>query len=384
MKPAFTHAQLEQLMPAPGQGYDWPALCQLASELRALETAPQDRLYHAEGNVGIHTRMVLDALLDDAFYQAADAATRFRLFTGALLHDIAKPLTTRIDEHTGRISQPGHARKGAIDARRLLWLAGTPFEQREGVCRIIESHQAPFFAFASRTGDTPERIARTLSWKVRLPELLCVARADMRGRRYAGQASSLQDIDLFELLARGDGCWDGPKAAADAHTRMMYARGAELHLETPLFHERGSEVIVMCGLPASGKNTWVARHAPQLPVVSFDDAKAELGLRHGENDGAAAHLAIDRAKALLRAKTPFVWNATHLSEQMRGKTIDLLVAYGAVIRIVYLEVAPTLLFSRNDRRDTTLRNADIERMLHRWEIPAAAEAHEVGYLVSAP
>ena len=35
----------------------------------------------------------------------------------------------------------------------------------------------------------------------------------------------------------------------------------------------------------------------------------------------------DRAKSLLREKQPFVWNSTHLSAQMRKKTLDLLYAY---------------------------------------------------------
>ncbi|KAG1433511.1 hypothetical protein G6F57_022096 [Rhizopus arrhizus] len=42
-----------------------------------------------------------------------------------------------------------------------------------------------------------------------------------------------------------------------------------------------------------------------------------------------AHLAIARARELLRRKAPFVWNATHLSELMRKKTLDLLYSYHA-------------------------------------------------------
>ncbi|MEY4562231.1 MAG: hypothetical protein RLZZ618_1508, partial [Pseudomonadota bacterium] len=288
MNAHFTHQQLGSLIPVAGQNFDWPALCELIPGLLKLEATPQDPHYHAEGNVGIHTRMVLDALLADPTYQQADADRRFVLFTAALLHDIAKPITTLIDEATGRVSQPGHSRKGATDARILLWLAQTPFALREAVCRIIAVHQVPFFAFTSRDGQTPQRIARTLSWDLHLPDLVAVARSDMVGRSYVGKAGCLQDIELFEMAAIEDGCWSGPKPAADAHTRLMYARGAELHLETPLFQQQGSRVTVMSGLPASGKDTWVARHRRGLPVVSFDNAKAELGLKHGENDGLAA------------------------------------------------------------------------------------------------
>lgn len=380
MNANFAHQQLSAMVPAPGHGYDWRALCDLIPDLLTLEDTPQDPHYHAEGNVGIHTRMVLDALLADDHYQRADADRRFVLFVAALLHDIAKPLTTLIDPSTGRVSQPGHSRKGSVDARVLLWLAQTPFALREAVCRIISVHQVPFFAFASRNGQTPQRIARTLSWQLHLPDLVAVARADMTGRTYVGKAGCLADIELFELAAQEDGCWDSPKTAADAHTRLMYARGTDLHLDTPFFQQAGSQVTVMSGLPASGKDTWAAKHRAGLPVVSFDNAKAELGLKHGENDGLAAHHAIDQAKALLRAKAPFVWNATHLSQQMRDKTLDLLFAYSAQVQLVYVEAPAAVLFSRNNKRDTTLRNADIVKMLHRWELPLPAEAHAVQYL----
>ena len=89
---------------------------------------------------------------------------------------------------------------------------------------------------------------------------------------------------------------------------------------------------------------------------------------------------MDQAKELLRAKRPFVWNATHLSRQMRDKTLDQLFAYNAQVEIVYLEAPASVLFSRNNKRDTTLRNTDIERMLHRWELPTPAEAHAVRYM----
>ena len=379
----MNHDQIRALCPQqPGAGYDWADCCEAFPRLRALESTPQSPRYHAEGNVGIHTRMVLDALLASTAFAAAEPQRREVLFLAALLHDLCKPETTVVDPVTGDIGQPGHSRRGAVDVRALLWRAGLPFEPREAVCRIIAAHQVPFFAFDSRRGESPEFIARRLSWGVAVSELVAVARADMQGRLCEDQQARLDDIALFEQLAREDGCWDTPRAAASAHTRLMYARGTPLHLDTPLFQPAGSAVTVLSGLPASGKDTWVARHAKGLPVVSFDDAKAELGLKHGENDGMAAHHAVDKAKALLRQHAPFVWNATHLSEQMRSKTLDLLYAYDADVTLVYLEVPADVLFQRNGRRDTTLKQKDLERMLHRWEVPLPWEAHAVRYEVT--
>lgn len=374
--------ELNALVPAPGQDYDWAQLCDQVPGLLALEDTPQDPRHHAEGNVGLHTRMVLDALLDDAEWQAADPRRRAVMFFAALLHDIAKPATTVIDPVSGRIGQPGHSKRGAVDARALLWRAGMPFDEREAVCRIIAVHQLPFFIFDSRRGEAPEYLVRRLSWELNNAELACVARADMTGRHCEDQASHLADIALFVELAREQGCGDQPWPAADAHTRLMYARGMAIDPGYALHREAGNRVTVMCGLPASGKDTWVGRHAGDVPVVSFDDARTALGLKHGENDGKAAHFAVDKAKALLREKRPFVWNATHLSNDMRGKTLDLLYAYGAEVRLVYLEAPEPVVLGRNAKRDTTLGNKDLLRMLHRWEVPLPWEAHSVEYQVA--
>ncbi|WP_294258327.1 AAA family ATPase [uncultured Comamonas sp.] len=361
---------------------DWAACLDAFPQLERAKTTPQDPLYHAEGDVWTHTQMVVTELLQDSDYAGLMAEEREIVFLAALLHDVAKCSTTQIADD-GRISQPGHSRRGALDARLMLWEAGAPVTLREAVCRLIAVHQVPFFAFAdSRRGVSPEFTVRELSWQVDLHLLVLLARADIRGRICPDVGNVLVNIELFKELALEEGCLRTPRSFASAETAVRYFRGAELHPDYALHEEPGSRVIVMCGLPASGKNHWVAQHHPRLPVVSFDDARMELGLRHGENEGAAAHHAVDKAKSLLRAKDAFVWNATHLSRQMRGKTVDLCLAYGAQVELVHLEAARSTLLARNSKRDTTLGNAALLGMLHRWEVPLPTEAHGLQLLVN--
>jgi len=372
--------QLRQLVPEPGRDMDTAACLSAIPALARLADTPQDPIYHAEGDVWIHTRLVVEALLAQPAYQQASAEQRFVLFFAALLHDIAKPDTTVIDKDTGRIGQPGHSRRGAVDARLLLWRAGVPFELREQICRIIAVHQVPFFALqGDRSGRSPEFLLHKLSWELPLWMLCAVAKADMQGRNYAGKADVLDAIELWRELAQEEGCLYGPRAFADDYTRIQYLRGARVHPDYPLHAPQGSSVVMLSGLPASGKDTWTAQHHPELPVVSFDDARQALGLRHGQNEGAAAHYAIDRAKALLREHKPFVWNSTHLSAQMRNRTLDLLYGYGAQVEILYLERPEGEIMRRNQQRDTSPRNDDIRRMLFKWEVPLPTEAHRVVY-----
>ena len=377
----ITYKEMAAHVPAPGQTPDWDWFLHALPALTLLEQTPQDPYYHAEGNVWIHTRMVIEALMRGADYMAATDEQRFILFYAALLHDIAKPATTVIDADSGRIGQPGHSKRGAIDARILCWYAGVPFALREQICRIISVHQLPFFALAgSKNGLTPEFLVRRLSHELDLRLLAAVAQADMQGRHFEKKDDCLVDIELFRELARDEQCYGQPKLFADAHTRLAYWRGAGIAPDFAHHQNPGSQVTMMCGLPASGKNHWVAQQRARLPVVSIDDARAELGLRHGANEGAVAHRAIDFAKELLRAHAPFVWNTTHLSAQMRKKTLDLLYAYDAQVELVYLEQPPQVIFKRNTRRDTSLPNKAIERMLFKWEVPLPTEAHQLTYL----
>lgn len=370
-------------VPAPGAAINLEWCWEAFPRMRLLVTTPQDPYFHAEGNVWIHTVMVVTELVNSLAYAQSTAAERFILFYAALLHDISKPETTVIDEITGKIGQPGHSRRGALDVRILLWRAGVPFAVREAICRIISVHQLPFFALAgNKNGQSAEFLVRKLSHELDLRLLCAVAEADMRGRHYEKKDDCLVDIELFREMAREEDCYGQPRQFADLSTRIAYFRGAGISPDYPHYREPGSKVIVLAGLPASGKDTWVAKNGRKMRVISLDDARAELDLKHGVKAGAAVHLAIDRAKELLRAGEPFIWNATHLSSLMRRKTLDLLYSYNAEVELVYLEQPEDVIFRRNTKRDTTLTNAAIERMLFRWEVPLPTEADVVRYEVA--
>lgn len=372
--------ELNRLIPAPRAAtIDFEGCLAAFPALERAKTTPQDPTHHGEGNVWIHTQLVLCALVAHADYALLSESDRFVVFLAALLHDVAKADTTVIDPVTGKISQPGHSKRGAIDARVALWRLNVPFAQREAICALIAVHQVPFWLISS-TEDIKRRV-HCLSWELDTRLLALLADADMLGRICPDHQSILDDIQLFRELCLDEHCYGNPRAFVDSQSRLEYARHGKGHPDYALHGGHGSEVIVMCGLPASGKDTWIQQHVAQLPVVSFDDAKAELGLKHGQNDGQAAHFAVDKAKALLRKKAPFVWNATHLSGQMRDKTLDLLYNYDAKVHLVYLEQPESMLMARNSKRDSTLTNDGIRRMLHRWEVPAAWEAQQVSYFV---
>lgn len=359
----------------------WPV------QFQALADTPQDDYYHAEGDVWTHTKMVLDELVCLPHFQQANLDKKFIMFYAALLHDISKPACTK-HEDNGKITSAGHSKRGAVDARIMLWKAGVPFTLREAICNIIATHQVPFFAFQDKAkGDkkarTPQFIAHQLSCEMPLDCLISVATADMLGRDYEKKQDCLDDIELFTEIAKEENCYDNPRLFTDDITRVEYFRSnGAIDPNYSFWKQTKSHVFVMCGMPASGKNTWVEKNLGNLPVVSYDDAKEELGLKQSDNNGAAVQLVLAKAKKMLAAGESFVWNATHLSNQMRSKTLDLLYAYDAFVELVYLESPESTIKHRNTKRDTTLTNDKIDTMLFKWELPTPIESHKIQYIIN--
>ena len=370
-----TIAQIDALRQ--GNQVDFAACLALFPVLEQAKTTPQDPVYHGEGDVWTHTQMVVAELLVLADFQAASESEQRILFLAALLHDVAKYRTTVINED-GRIGQPGHSKKGALDARILLWELGLPFAEREAVCSLIAVHQVPFFAFEdNRHGHTPQWLCHSLSWQTNVRLLCALAEADMQGRVCADKSRALDNIALLRELAREEGCEQTPKVFANEHTRLRYFQGHEVYPDFALQLPQGSKVTLMCGLPASGKNTWVTQHAGGVPVLSYDDTRQRLGLKYGANEGLVAHTVFEMAKTYLREKQDFVWNATHLSAQMRQKNVAVSLAYDAHVRIAYVEAGKATLLKRNQARDSSLSNAKLLQMLKHWEMPSVLEAHQL-------
>ena len=356
---------------------DWDALDARFDWVRALRGVPQDPVHHAEGDVWIHTRMVLESLCEMPGWRALDPAERDVVFAASLLHDIAKPRCTKT-EPDGRITSRGHSIRGAVLARRLLWRMGTSFPQREAICALIRHHQAPFFLIEKEDAG---RAARAISQSARCDHLALVAEADARGRRCADPQRLLDNTALFREVCDEHSCLRGPAPFPSAHARLLYLRG---DTSDPLYRPHESfraDVVVMSGLPGAGKDSWVRENLGEWPVVSLDQIRHELEVEPTDSQGEVVAQARELAREHLRAGRRFVWNATNLSRQLRTSVVNLFLDYRARVRIVYVEVSEETLRTQNRARVAAVPDGVIERLLERWEVPEAGEAPEVSHVI---
>ncbi|MEZ5400962.1 MAG: AAA family ATPase [Bryobacteraceae bacterium] len=362
----------------PGWPLDWRDLNERFEWIRSMQGCPQDPIHHAEGDVWIHTRMVGEALTALDEWRALGEADRETLFAAALLHDVAKPRCTRVED--GRITSRGHSQRGSRDARRILWAHGADLVRRESVCAMVRFHQLPFFLI-----DRPDarRMSLLISQQTNCGQLALLATADALGRQCDDHGEILTKIALFREFCAEQGCLNQPWEFPSPLSRFEYFRRED---RDPLYRahdEARCEVIVMSGLPGSGKDTWLREHAPEVPMISLDNIRAETGARRSGDQGKVAQTARERAREFLRAGTAFAWNATNITRELRSELVDLVAGYGGRSRLVYVEAPWDALGERNSRREKPAPEAAIERMLDRWEVPDATEAPVVEWWENA-
>ncbi|MCY7346094.1 MAG: HD domain-containing protein [Pyrinomonadaceae bacterium] len=152
---------------------------QLFPELAALVGVPQEKEWHPEGNVDVHTLMVVDEarkLIDDLPY-----SKQITVMLGAVCHDFGKPATTKFFD--GRWRSHAHDEAGVeptigfLNKLGIFTLDG--YDVRGQVVQLVRYHLLPGMFYKSKPGDGAfRRLARKVE-----PDLLYrVSKADSLGR----------------------------------------------------------------------------------------------------------------------------------------------------------------------------------------------------------
>ena len=348
-----------------------------------MQQTPQPPQWHGEGDVLTHTKMVVESLESMTEYQALAPRQQIEVRLAAWLHDIGKCRTTELID--GEIYAPHHGPTGAKMARLLLWqqygLCGTPelVNLRETICLLIRYHDFPHYAVVNDNGLLRlHKIAANgeLASDFSIKMLCILARADMLGRVCNDQDDVLERIALCEEMAKEEGCFDGPFPFPSLHTQHAYLSGRKVWKEQTLFDDTWGEVIMMSGLPGTGKDTWIRTHCPDLPMVSLDKLREQHKVLPTDNQGAIVQMAKEQAKALLRSHQPFVWNATNLTPS-RHALIELFETYQARVHMVYLETTLDEQMRRNNCRAAVVPQSVIDNMMARVIPPERHEATRV-------
>lgn len=349
-----------------------------------MKSTLQNPLWHGEGDVWTHTRMVCEELINIPDYCALDRRRQQIVFIAALLHDIGKIPCTRLED--GEWVSPNHTLIGSKMAREFLWtqydLCGsTELQQfRETVCTLIRYHSVPPHVLDQK--DPAHRLVKIASDSELIldfsVELLCLLEeADVKGRVAQSKAESLELIELCREQAKEIGCYRSPAGFPDSFSEYAYLAGRNVALGQEIYDDTWGEVILMAGLPASGKDTWIKKHYSHYPMISLDEIRRERKISPTDDQGIVIGAAREQAKEYLRKKQVFVWNATNLTPQIRQKQVDLFESYHASVRIVFLEAQWEEQLKRNRERKAEVPEGIICKMLGNMILPERFEAAQV-------
>ncbi len=353
--------------------------------INELKNIPQNSKYHGEGNVYIHTANVCREILSFPEFKLLTEKEQFILYLAALFHDIGKLTCTVIEN--GNIVSPRHGIRGSKIFRELSYKEYSnkyeiSYDFRESISRLIKYHSLPFH-FENR--ENPDQTLLKVSEGTDMRLLYLLSKADILGRKCDDKNALLNDLEYFKEYCIELGCFDSKRIYKNFYTRFRYLnskKGSNIHYNDELFDPSLFQVIIMCGLPLSGKDTFIENNLSNLPMISLDDIREEFKISPKQGSGKVAAIARERAKEYLRKHVSFVWNGTNIMEETRKKLCDLFTAYNAQVKFIYIEIPYKKLLSRNKKRNRTIEPKILNNMIHKMDMIEPYEGFSVEYHIN--
>ena len=363
---------------------DWEALEKRFDWFCEMQDVPQDAQWHAEGNVLIHSKMVVEALIALPEFQGLRPQDKHILFAAAMMHDIEKRscTQTQVIQDDLRIVSPGHAKKGEFTAREILYKElEAPFAIREQICKLVRLHGLPIWSISK---SDPQKAAIKASLEVDTELLYLLAKADLLGRIAEDRENHLLKVELFKTLCEENDCFGKAYDFASPLARYYYLNKKDSLVSYEPYDDLKFTVIMMAALPGTGKDAYIQEQFQNdLPVLALDDIRRQhkFSPRNKKDNGKVIQLAKEQARQLLRKEKSFIFNATNLSKDRRSKWLTLFSDYKARTKIIYLEVPYQQLIKQNHDRRHKVPDDVIDKLIRKQEIPSFDEAHEIDYLI---
>jgi putative nucleotidyltransferase with HDIG domain len=257
-----------------------------AALLEAMDRTEQNPVYHAEGNVLKHTRMVAEKVAELASNFTLTESEREALQWAAVLHDVGKVETTQWQDNRWR--SPGHEKAGVPIARDIMLNHQVPLALRQQVLGLVRWHGFPL---RFERNHWPEASLQSLGTITELKLLSIFSIMDFHGRISEDFEATLQRVNDFHSL-------HAPKAEYEMGTyaslqeawknwSVQYKNAAwraislrkpalipKLAEQNPPITEKKTlfsnrKIYLTIGAPLSGKTTWLKENMPDAFTVQL-------------------------------------------------------------------------------------------------------------------
>jgi putative nucleotidyltransferase with HDIG domain len=374
-----------------------------------LKNTPQDPIWHAEGNVHIHTDMVLEetyAIIKNEAKHLSDT-DKETLIWAALFHDICKPITTREVERFDRICVTA-SRHETMGMDYLFFRLRTLIQDQDQFQQIISLvgyHQLPKLLVVK---DQTQVAYQALARKARLDLLYYLELADMRGRTCIDQEEQIEYIELFKAYAEDfnlfgkvnvyqeqkdflfnelSGYSDQVKDyvfsefCRNIESGLIYTPEEELS-RSYQYRDAYSHLIITCGLSGSGKTTYIKENY-DYEIISLDAIRQELlgDIKNFKHERKVRDHAKDILKKKLAKKENVIWDATNYRADFRAIPLTLGFNYNAYTEIALFNLPFDDIIKQDNKRKDCVGSKYITKQFDKFQVPSMSEAHNINLIL---
>lgn len=270
---------------------DWDFIEKIP-EFARLKECEQSTVWHREGNVFTHTKLVAEEMI--AIMEKMSIEPEFTIqyaktmVIAALFHDIGKGVTT-FQGKDGKWHSYGHEDKGEAITRRLLWDNG--IRTRETICMLVKYHMEPLHIFEKKdyierilflnknimqftkynVYDVPFSNERCINFT----DLCILKYCDIIGSHQANENSKQADLMTLELLKtifkdiRKDGLY--VEDITSSLRKIVRIRNLDSVTKPK------KTCFIMMGLPGAGKDHAITNIIISKPELETADYFGEIG-----------------------------------------------------------------------------------------------------------
>lgn len=372
--------------------------------LNNLKDAEQDNIWHSEGNVYIHTQMVLNSLYD-IIYAENDLSISDKkiLILSAIFHDIGKILCNKEEIREGilRILSPNHEEKGANYISSILINSDLNYFEILTIINIVKYHQVPKMIVIKNKLDKKYFYDLASKCPLNLMYYLCIS--DINGRTCIDKQEQLDYLELFKIYAIEYSLFKPKefnfmilefsnklkeksinfkiKSFEDLNDYSIYhflnenIYSEEEGIQKYLNIQNNSKVIVLSGISGSSKSYNSKFFPEDYNIINLDKIRTEICKSEDDQskNPEVLRLAYEKLRENLRKKRNTVFDATNLRKDFRMKIFDLCDKYNSLTEIIFFESSINQSLKNIKQRERKISIDVLEKQVRDLQLPELFE-----------
>jgi predicted kinase len=364
---------------------DWEKIVGIP-QFEKLNNTKQSVVWHKEGNVYIHERLVtqeMEKLLKRNLIEKGSTEW-IMCMAAAICHDLGKADTTKWSEEKNDWTTKNHGVVGERITRHLFY--DEDIILREKVCYMVRHHMTLHHVY-DKPEETNKRLIKLSHGLVPMNYMILLNIADSIG--------SWNDIETEDSLIDKE-----MKLTNDVRSLHCLQKRYSLVEKSQLIRDfigYNGEVIndsndfcvyILVGFPGCGKSTYYKEFLADKPIISRDIIRGELGIDGAttsndkkvvgtrEEEDKVSEIFDKKMIEYCENKESFVLDNTNLKYQYRKDYLLKIMKYNPKVKIIYIE-APNYIKDCIERRKGEIPKKVYDRMESNFDFPQLYECDEL-------